>query len=100
MDIMDNLKDVASNAGEKIADVTSDIKDKAADLADKAGDKIDELKADAAVKKAELEKKATEIKNDIKEDLRNDKQSALIRADRRGSDTVYLQAEALLQFSS
>ena len=74
MSLIDDAKDLAKQAGSKVADTARDIKDKAtdkaSDLVDKAGDALDEAKAKADVAKAEAAKKATEVKNDAKEALR------------------------------
>ncbi len=49
MSLIDDAKDLAKQAGSKVADTARDIKDKAtdkaSDLVDKAGDALDEAKA-------------------------------------------------------
>jgi len=65
MGIMDDAKDAAENATDKMKDAWDDA-------TERAGDKIDEMKADAKAKKAETERDAVHAKNDVKENLRDD----------------------------
>ncbi|GAA3910601.1 hypothetical protein [Microbacterium invictum] len=65
MGFMDDAKEVAEAAGDKVKETWEDT-------TDRIGDKVDEMKADANVKKAEAERDSVEKRNEIKEDLRDD----------------------------
>ena len=60
MSLIDDAKDLAKQAGSKVADTARDIKDKATDKASDLVDKAGE---------------ATEVKNDAKEALRENAES-------------------------
>ncbi|MCI1915442.1 MAG: hypothetical protein LKJ05_06960 [Bifidobacteriaceae bacterium] len=64
MGILDDAKDLAKNAGEKISEKANDVKEAVAD-------KVDEKKADANVEKAKAEKVSVHEKNKAKEQLRD-----------------------------
>ncbi|RFA12736.1 hypothetical protein B7R21_10430 [Subtercola boreus] len=64
MGLLDNAKEAAEAAGEKLSRTFEDTKGR-------VSDKVDEAKADAEVKKAEQNRDATEAKNDFKENLRD-----------------------------
>lgn len=64
MGFIDDAKETAEAAGEK-------IKRAFEDTTDRIGDKVDEHKADADVKKAEAERDSVKTRNSIKEELRD-----------------------------
>ncbi|MDF2442830.1 MAG: hypothetical protein JWR01_1033 [Subtercola sp.] len=64
MGLLDNAKEAAEAAGEKLSRAFEDTKGR-------VSDKVDEARADAEVKKAEQNRDATEAKNDFKENLRD-----------------------------
>ncbi|QKJ20432.1 hypothetical protein [Microbacterium hominis] len=64
MGFMDDAKETAEAAGQKIKRTWEDT-------TDRIGDKTDELKADAEVKKAEAERDSVKARNEAKEELRD-----------------------------
>ncbi|MDN3495747.1 hypothetical protein QL996_07405 [Planococcus sp. APC 4015] len=64
MGFLDDAKETAEAAGQK-------IKRTFEDTTDRIGDKVDEHKAEADVKKAEAERDSVKTRNEVKEDLRD-----------------------------
>jgi len=64
MGIMDDAKDTAKAAAEKVGDAIHDG-------VDRVKDRADEMKADADVKKAEAEADSVRARNEAKEHLRD-----------------------------
>lgn len=64
MGFLEDAKETAAAAAQKVSRSVEDT-------VDRAKDKIDEVKAEANVKKAEAELDTTKARNDLKEDLRD-----------------------------
>ncbi|KIP53387.1 hypothetical protein [Leucobacter komagatae] len=64
MGFLEDAKETAEAAAQKVGRAVEDG-------VDRAKDKLDEVKAEAEVKKAEAERDATKARNDAKEDLRD-----------------------------
>lgn len=64
MGFLDDAKETAEAAGQK-------IKRTFEDTTDRIGDKVDEHQAEADVKRAEAERDSVKTRNEVKEDLRD-----------------------------